>query len=119
MSIGFDSGCNNINFQGRYNLSNYKGCLKGGAIGDALGWPIEFNRLDDIKRKYGPNGIDDLVLNSKGKAEITDDTQIVLEKSSNKFAWTNNFNLGFFATNFHPFTRVSRFVSASNCSILA
>lgn len=78
MSIGFDSGCNNINFQGRYNLSNYKGCLKGGAIGDALGWPIEFHRLADIKRKYGPNGIDDLVLNSKGKAEITDDTQMTM-----------------------------------------
>lgn len=31
-----------------------RGCLIGGAIGDALGWPVEFMRLDEIKRKFGP-----------------------------------------------------------------
>lgn len=69
---------NNTNFNGRYSLSNYKACLKGGAIGDALGWPIEFQRADAIKRRFGKDGIQDLVINSKGKAEITDDTQMTM-----------------------------------------
>ena len=65
-------------FQGKYSLSNYKACLKGGAIGDALGWPIEFERIDSIKNRFGENGIQDLLINSKGKAEITDDTQMTM-----------------------------------------
>ncbi|MDD4767747.1 MAG: ADP-ribosylglycohydrolase family protein [Desulfotomaculaceae bacterium] len=32
----------------------------GGAIGDALGWPIEFIKYRDIIRRYGPDGIQDL-----------------------------------------------------------
>ena len=49
----------------------------GGAIGDALGFPVEFMRLDEIKREYGENGIQDLVLES-GFAKISDDTQMTL-----------------------------------------
>jgi ADP-ribosylglycohydrolase len=55
----------------------FRGCLVGGAIGDALGWPIEFMKHDEIKRKYGNNGIQDLVLEA-GIAQITDDTQMTL-----------------------------------------
>ena len=44
---------NNLNFSGKYALSNYKACLKGGAIGDALGNPIEFYRISQIKILYG------------------------------------------------------------------
>lgn len=69
---------NNLNFSGKYALSNYKACLKGGAIGDALGNPIEFDRISSIKRLYGNNGIQDLLVNSKGFAEITDDTQMTM-----------------------------------------
>ena len=69
---------NNTSFSGRYNLSNYKACLKGGAIGDALGWPVEFQRIESIKNKFGKDGIQDLVINSAGKAEITDDTQMTM-----------------------------------------
>lgn len=29
------------------------GCLLGGAIGDALGYPIEFLKLNEIYDKYG------------------------------------------------------------------
>lgn len=65
-------------FQGKYSLSNYKACLKGGAIGDALGWPIEFQQINSIKHRFGENGIQDLLINSKGKAEITDDTQMTM-----------------------------------------
>ena len=56
----------------------FQGCLIGGAIGDALGWPAEFMKNVEIKRKYGPNGIQDLEITSSGKAEITDDTQMTL-----------------------------------------
>ncbi|MDI3482031.1 MAG: hypothetical protein PWQ97_1686 [Tepidanaerobacteraceae bacterium] len=54
----------------------FRDCLLGGAIGDALGWPVEFLRLK-IKNKYGKEGITDLV-SENGKAEITDDTQMTL-----------------------------------------
>lgn len=61
----------------RHTENNYKGCLIGGSIGDALGWPVEFHRLSSIKNKYGENGITDL--DKRGsKAEITDDTQMTI-----------------------------------------
>lgn len=56
----------------------YRGCLIGGAIGDALGWPVEFMTLKDIKSKYGDNGINNLVIGTRGRAEVTDDTQMTL-----------------------------------------
>lgn len=35
-----------------------RGSLVGGAIGDALGYPVEFvNSFEEIKAKYGDNGI--------------------------------------------------------------
>lgn len=54
----------------------YRGCMLGGAVGDALGWPVEFMSLNAIKQKYGEDGITDLVIGENGKAEITDDTQM-------------------------------------------
>lgn len=56
----------------------FKGCLLGGAIGDALGWPVEFKIYKDIIKKYGESGIQDLECADTGKAEITDDTQMAL-----------------------------------------
>ena len=56
----------------------FRGCLIGGAIGDALGWPVEFKKYTEIIKQYGPKGISDLQLASTGKAEITDDTQMTL-----------------------------------------
>ena len=51
----------------------------GGAIGDALGFPIEFMTIDKIKQVYGKDGITDLVLDpGSGKALISDDTQMTL-----------------------------------------
>jgi ADP-ribosylglycohydrolase len=55
-----------------------RGCLIGGAIGDALGWPVEFMRLDEIIRKYGPQGITNLVKGRSNRVEITDDTQMTI-----------------------------------------
>ena len=51
------------------------GCLLGGAIGDALGYPVEFMSHTQILDAYGENGIDDLV---RGNANISDDTQMTL-----------------------------------------
>ncbi len=56
----------------------YTGCLLGGAIGDALGAPIEFLSYDQIQSKYGKNGITDYIEYSDGTGEFTDDTQMTL-----------------------------------------
>ena len=56
-----------------------RGSLVGGAVGDALGYPVEFMSYAGIVRKYGDNGIVryELDMNS-GKALISDDTQMTL-----------------------------------------
>ncbi|MCR5250613.1 MAG: ADP-ribosylglycohydrolase family protein, partial [Lachnospiraceae bacterium] len=56
-----------------------RGCLLGGAAGDALGYAIEFRKEDQIFAKYGKTGITEYELDPKsGKAVISDDTQMVL-----------------------------------------
>jgi ADP-ribosylglycohydrolase len=59
-------------------LNFFRGCLVGGAIGDALGWPVEFMHFKEIKRTFGEQGITDLVITKNGFAEITDDTQMTI-----------------------------------------
>ncbi|MEV0645063.1 ADP-ribosylglycohydrolase family protein [Phytomonospora sp. NPDC050363] len=59
--------------------SFWRAVLLGGAVGDALGAPIEFHSLADIRRVYGPEGITGLVLHHDGRlGAITDDTQMAL-----------------------------------------
>ncbi|MBQ5970625.1 MAG: ADP-ribosylglycohydrolase family protein [Clostridia bacterium] len=53
------------------------GCLLGGALGDALGYPVEFDRWSDIESKFGHDGICDLVPDG-GAARVSDDTQMTL-----------------------------------------
>lgn len=55
-----------------------RGSLIGGAIGDALGYPVEFMSLAAIKNKYGKDGITDFEINEKSKAIVSDDTQMTL-----------------------------------------
>ncbi len=56
-----------------------RGCLIGGAAGDALGYPVEFLPEKLIERHYGEGGIRSYVPNpDSGKAEISDDTQMTL-----------------------------------------
>ena len=62
----------------RRNHGYYRGCLIGGAIGDAFGSAVEFLSIDAIREKYGEAGITDLVSAFSGLAEITDDTQMTL-----------------------------------------
>ena len=56
----------------------YSGCLLGGAIGDALGAPVEFMRLADIVARFGPTGITQYAPAYGGLGTITDDTQMTL-----------------------------------------
>ena len=32
----------------RNKKEHFTGCLLGGAVGDALGWPVEFEDIEDI-----------------------------------------------------------------------
>ena len=55
------------------------GSLIGGAVGDALGYPVEFMSYASIVHKYGAGGITRYELDGKsGKALISDDTQMTL-----------------------------------------
>ena len=54
------------------------GCVVGGAVGDALGYPVEFKKWAEIKRRFGPRGITRYSLSPSGKALISDDTQMAL-----------------------------------------
>ncbi len=58
-------------------LNRYRGCMIGGAVGDALGYAVEFMEDYDIFQKYGENGITEYNL-IDGKAQISDDTQMTL-----------------------------------------
>ena len=61
-------------------LERFKGCMLGGATGDALGYVIEFDSLNAIRRKYGPHGLRTILKSKKdgNKAVISDDTQLTL-----------------------------------------
>lgn len=61
------------------HLSRIRGCLLGGAVGDALGYPVEFLKYSDIQKRYGEAGITQYELDAKsGLALISDDTQMTL-----------------------------------------
>lgn len=59
------------------DLNKFKGCLIGGAVGDALGYTVEFLSAFSIFQKYGKNGITNYELRD-GVARISDDTQMTL-----------------------------------------
>ena len=59
-------------------LNRYLGCMLGGAVGDALGAPVEFMKLHEIRAKYGESGIDDFDEAYGRMGAITDDTQMAL-----------------------------------------
>jgi len=58
--------------------SRYRGCLKGGAVGDALGAPVEFMSRAQILQRFGAPGIRDYVSAYGRLGAITDDTQMTL-----------------------------------------
>ena len=61
----------------KYLKDRIYGSLLAGALGDALGYEIEFVFWDRIRGLYGESGIRDLALHG-GKARFSDDTQMTL-----------------------------------------
>ena len=62
-----------------FYLDKIRGSLLGGAVGDALGYPVEFLSWSSIQARYGPEGIQNYSLDKDtGVAQISDDTQMTL-----------------------------------------
>ena len=59
-------------------LSRFRGCLLGGAVGDALGAPVEFTLLPEIIDEYGPEGPSNLEAGGFPAGSFTDDTQMTM-----------------------------------------
>ncbi len=59
-------------------LSRYRGCLLGGAVGDALGASVEFLSLSEIRARFGAAGLRDYAPAYGRIGAITDDTQMTL-----------------------------------------
>ena len=70
----------------------YRGCLLGGAIGDALGAPVEFMNLAEIYQRFGPAGVTDLVAGEWAAGSITDDTQMTLFTAEATIRGLHRFN---------------------------
>lgn len=61
------------------------GCLLGGALGDSLGAPVEFQQAEDIRFEYGEDGITE----PPAKALLGDSTQMTLFTGEGYLhAWT-------------------------------
>ena len=54
------------------------GCILAGAVGDALGGPVEFNTIESIRDRFGPAGTTGYAMEYGGRGKITDDTQMTL-----------------------------------------
>ena len=60
------------------DVSHFRGCLLGGAVGDALGAPVEFMSLEEIRGRFGPLGVTGFADGAWPAGSITDDTQMTL-----------------------------------------
>lgn len=61
------------------DLGAFEGCLVGGAVGDALGYPVEFMSRASILNTFGPAGIRGYWLEETGGVALfSDDTQMTL-----------------------------------------
>ena len=58
--------------------SKYIGCIIGGAIGDAMGAPVEFLSDSQIRKLYGEQGILAPMIGMSGEADYSDDTQMLI-----------------------------------------
>ncbi|GAA3460950.1 ADP-ribosylglycohydrolase family protein [Saccharothrix longispora] len=58
--------------------SSFRGSLLAGAVGDALGGSIEFDRIDRVRQRFGPSGLADYAPAYGRLGAITDDTQMTL-----------------------------------------
>ena len=62
----------------RKTRDRVRGCLLGGAVGDALGAPVEFMERSEIVARFGEQGIRDYAPAYGRLGAITDDTQMSL-----------------------------------------
>ncbi len=69
------------------NQDKFRGCLLGGAAGDALGYSVEFLREREIFDRYGSKGITEYDPD-QGLARISDDTQMTLFTGTGLLAGT-------------------------------
>lgn len=76
----------------RLSREAFRGCLLGGAVGDALGAPVEFMDLARIRRLHGPAGVTDLVGGTWPAGSITDDTQMTLFTAEAMIRGRHRFN---------------------------
>jgi ADP-ribosylglycohydrolase len=58
--------------------SRVRGCLLGGAIGDALGAGARSSSLGAVRERHGPDGVTDYVTAYGRRGAVTDDTQMTL-----------------------------------------
>ncbi len=72
--------------------SRIRGCLLGGAIGDALGAPIEFMSYEGIQRRFGEAGVTAYVPIGGRIGVITDDTQMTLFTAEGLMRADNRFS---------------------------
>ena len=107
------------------------GCIVGGAVGDALGYPIEFNSYTDIVKHFGNQGVTDYVYD---KGLISDDTQMtlftiegLLEENDGKYPFEEmkicNDNiyesyLGWLSTQMLPYSQRKEFKNYDEDSVL-
>ncbi|MFR9729387.1 type VII secretion system-associated protein [Saccharopolyspora sp. MS10] len=54
------------------------GCLLGGAVGDALGYPVEDDSIETIRAQHGAAGVVDFADADRSGGSISDDTQLTL-----------------------------------------
>lgn len=59
------------------DMEHVAGCLLGGAIGDAMGAPVEALTLEQIRSQYGHGGVTEPILSGR-VAYISDETQLTL-----------------------------------------
>ena len=57
--------------------SRIHGCLLGGALGDSLGYAVEFDDISTIRARFGPDGLRDFSA-LDGGSHFSDDTQLTL-----------------------------------------
>jgi ADP-ribosylglycohydrolase len=57
--------------------SRIHGCLLGGALGDSLGYAVEFDHISAIRSRFGPAGLQDFS-ELDGVSHFSDDTQMTL-----------------------------------------
>lgn len=56
-----------------------RGMMLGGAVGDALGVPAEFQSWYALRQRYGPDGVTDMLPSGQWPAgTVSDDTQMTL-----------------------------------------